>query len=327
MVRHVHLFISTALTTPHRIRLTDAYTEGDHPRDPSGKFSVLTHGSRGKEDVDIKAGSNVAQQRKKPEPEPFRGYDQNYGGLVGGFIESQHPRSHGKFTKKGTGSVGSKAKSATKSALGGAKALGKQLLSEGRPDFEALKQHFGSEQEARKTVSGKLRHAAKTLPILLKTHLKHMKHEAVAAGSALKNIKSGKKPSAHEVYALGKFAFTVTMSLMSLAHGDPTGGGAVHAAGHAVGGAIMGMIQEVVQEAAVHTGVEHAAETSLGLGRYAGHKARQLIRGREQPRLAMASGDAAPDDFDYSDLQKFLERLADCIEKRGGNNDRPAARK
>jgi hypothetical protein len=310
--------LSTAITTP-RLRLTDAYTEGDHPRDPSGKFSVLTHGSRGKEDVDIKAGSNVAQQKKKPEPEPFRGYDA-FGGLVGGFIESQHPRSHGKFAKKGTGGgVGAKAKTATKSALGSAKALGKQILSEGRPDFEALKQHFGSEQEARKTVGGKLRHAAKTLPILLKTHLKHMKHEAQAAGGALKKIKSGTKPSAHEVYALGKFAFTVTMSLMSLAHGDPTGGGAMHAAGHAVGGAIMGMIQEVVQEAAVHTGVEHAAETSLGLGRFAGHKVKQVIKGR-QPQAAMAGGDAAPDDFDYSDLQKFLERLADCIEKKSSGD-------
>lgn len=213
------------------------------------------------------------------------------GGFVGGFLESQHPRSHGKFAKKGTGSVGGAAKSALKST---AKATAHEIGHTGKADVEALQKHFAPNSPARKSLGNSVRRVASSLPALMKTHFKEEKEKFVDAGHALKHIFTGNKPTSHEVAALTKVAFTVLMSVGgALSHGDPTG-----SVGH--------LIAAIAQDVAQHTALEHAGEAGIGLGRFAHHRIRQ------RTAHAGASTGDAPDEMKL--LQDFLERLAKNVE-------------
>lgn len=208
---------------------------------------------------------------------------------AGGFVESQHPRSHGRFAKKGTGTAGK----VVKAAGGHAKKLATSTLhhigSTGKEDYEALQKHFNS--GTRRSLGSHIRTVAGALPAWLKTHFHEQKDTVINAGRALRTIAGGSKPSGKEMYDLARFGTMVTMSGLGLLHGDPTG---------AVGHAVMGLVQDIAQ----HTAVEHAAESAAGLGRYAYAK----IRGRDQ-------APNASEDIEYELLKKYLLRLAENIEK------------
>jgi len=210
------------------------------------------------------------------------------GGLVGGFIESQHPRGRGgKFTKGGG------ATRAAKAVGRGALAVGKELAGTGKHDYHTLQQHFQPGSEARTGLANKVRKIATSVPQLLKTHVKEQKETVVNAGAALKHIFTGNKPSAKEFTALVKFGSMVGMSVMGAMHGDPTG-----SVGHA--------LMAVIEEAAHHTALEHIGELGIGLGRMA----HGSLMGRKP---AMAGHDAAPDEQKL--LQQYIMKLADNIEK------------
>lgn len=218
----------------------------------------------------------------------FHFNDQSYGGLVGGFIEAQHPRSHGRFVKKGSG-TGATLKKAGLAARGFATSALRELGSTGKEDYEALKNHFKPHSEARKSLGSHVRTIAGALPAFVKAHYKEQKHTIINAGQALRHIATGNKPTSKQTYALARFGTMVAMTGLGMLHGDPTG---------MVGHAIVGMVQDIAQ----HTAIEHAADAAAGVGRYAYAK----VRGHDA-----ANGD----DIEYELLKKFLMHLADNMEK------------
>jgi DNA topoisomerase-1 len=199
------------------------------------------------------------------------------------FIETEHPRGEGgtskggQFVKKGEGGGAASKRMLGKIAGKGVSALGKFS----REDYQVLTEGLKPNSEARQSWSAKVAAVGKTLPALLRGHLKEERDNAIHAAGALKALSTGEKPSVEQWRGLRNFGVRILLSSASMAvTGDPTG-----AVGH--------VAAELTQEIVTHVIGEHVVKLGAGFGR--------MMIGRDR------------DDFeleDYELLQAFIDDLA-----------------
>jgi hypothetical protein len=103
------------------------------------------------------------------------------------FEETKHPRGRGgKFARKGAAAAKGGAKRLTQIAISAAGNFSHE-------DFKILQQNLHAPNSApRKSLGQKVLSIAKTLPSLLKGHLKEEKEKAVHAAGALRAMATGK---------------------------------------------------------------------------------------------------------------------------------------
>jgi hypothetical protein len=199
------------------------------------------------------------------------------------FEETKHPRGRGgKFARKGAAAAKGGAKRLTQIAISAAGNFSHE-------DFKILQQNLHAPNSApRKSLGQKVLSIAKTLPSLLKGHLKEEKEKAVHAAGALRAMATGKRPSPEQFKGLRQFGVSILMSAGSMAsHGDPTG---------TVGHLVAALGQELVH----HSILEHTAKFGAGATRFAYAK----IKGTKQRGRDAESID------DMKLLQDFITTLA-----------------
>lgn len=225
------------------------------------------------------------------------------------FEEQSHPRGKaGKFVAKGTG-VAKKGVQAVKKVAGKAAVETKRRLANlTQEDYEVLEKNLHHPKSTpRKKTAAVVLGFAKSVPQLVRNHLKEEKHKAIFAAKALKSMSTGKRPTPEELKGLRQFGVTVLLSAGSMAaHGDATG-------------TVAHIISAFAQELAHHSVIEHSAKLGLGATRFA----RMKTRLRRQQKSG--TGDAAAlTDEDYGLLGDYLKTLASVVENKRISDDRSA---
>jgi hypothetical protein len=211
------------------------------------------------------------------------------------FEEGKHKRDEGgKFSSTGGGGGGgagatTERSAATQTARPGR--MRRMLGNIGKEDYETIKKELPKGSDTRKTWAAHVAGIGRSLPQLLKSHLKDEKDNAIAAAGALKSIATGNKPTSAQLKGLGKLGTRLLLSAGSFALGDPTG---------TVGHAMMALAQEVGQ----HVAFEHAGTALVGAGRAA-----MMGGGDQQP--GEQPDDLSPEDLAL--LQKYIEKLAKAL--------------
>lgn len=222
------------------------------------------------------------------------------------FEESKHPRGQpgnkGEFAKGRGGGKLSRAKAAVETAAKRTELAAKNFSKE---DYTILKNNLLSpHSEPRKKAAHVIRGFAKSVPQLVKSHLREEKHKVLGAAGALRSMAKGQKPTPAELKGLRQFSVSVVISSVSfVAHGDPTG-----TIGHLLGA--------LAQEFAGHAMMEHGAKTAVGVGRAAVSAVRG---GKKSPAPGRRYKELVHDadglsDEDYGLLSDYLNTLADKVE-------------
>lgn len=229
------------------------------------------------------------------------------------FEESKHPRGKGgKFAPKGTSRVKAAVETATKRTALAAKNFSQE-------DYHILKNNLHAPgSDPRKKTANAIRGLAKSVPQLVKSHLKEEKHKVVGAAAALRSMAKGQRPTPDELKGLRQFSISVVLTGLSFAsHGVPAG-------------TVAHLIGALAQEFAAHAALEHGAKAGAGAGRAALSIARTgrptKVKSRRYNEITRGGGgDAVVDELSRQDhqlLSEYLETLADVVEKKSIPLDR-----